>query len=61
VHFTPQKVVETDVYRSFMEKFSPSTRQLMVNETNRFSGYVAAHKLQWQLNLINKDIFPILQ
>jgi ribonuclease Z len=61
VHFTPQCVVETEAYRHFIEKFSPSTRHLMVNETNSFSGYVAAHRLQWQLNLINRDIFPILK
>lgn len=27
----------------------------------RSSGFIAAHRLQWQLNLLDADIFPILK
>lgn len=27
----------------------------------RFSGYVSAHRMQWQLNQVNENIFPVLK
>lgn len=33
----------------------------MVRISFRFSGYLAAHRMQWQLNQLNEQIFPILK
>lgn len=61
LHFSPPEVVENPVYQRFMARFSRGTTQLMLNATNRFSGYLAAHRIQCQLNQISEHIFPMLQ
>lgn len=61
LHFSPAAVVEHPAYRRFMARFGRGTTQLMLNETNRFSGYLAAHRIQCQLNQISEHVFPLLQ
>lgn len=61
IHFTPAHVVEHPRYQRFMGQFGRATTQLMLNETNRFSGYLAAHRIQCQLNQISEHLFPLLQ
>lgn len=61
VHFSPPHIVENPIYQEFIEKFSPSTKHFCLNENNEFSGYVATHRIQWQLNQLDKYIFPILK
>lgn len=61
LHFASADVVATAEYRDFASKFPKATKHLILNETNEFSGYVAAHRIQWQLNLINENVFPILR
>ncbi|KAG4074978.1 hypothetical protein HA402_014557 [Bradysia odoriphaga] len=60
IHFSPQRVIDTPVYQDFMKKFAKSTKHLVLNETNRFSGYVSSHRYQIQLNQLNENVFPIL-
>ncbi|XP_031628749.1 ribonuclease Z, mitochondrial [Contarinia nasturtii] len=61
LHFSPASVVGTDEYKEFVESFPTSTQHLLINEQNTFSGYVAAHRMQWQLNQLNESLFPILK
>lgn len=61
VHFTPQEIVRTKIYQQFMEKFAVSTRHIILNERNEFSGCEASHRIQWQLNQLHPEIFPLLK
>ncbi|XP_050331837.1 ribonuclease Z, mitochondrial [Bactrocera neohumeralis] len=61
VHFTPPEILENNCYRDFMENFTPRTQHLYLNSPhNNFSGYVAAHRIQYQLNQLNTRTFPLL-
>ncbi|KAJ8979969.1 hypothetical protein NQ317_013717 [Molorchus minor] len=60
VHFTPAVIVRHPRYKKWIESFSPSTQHLMLNENNTCMGSEAVHKIQYKLNLLNKDLFPIL-
>lgn len=61
IHFTPQHILETERYENFFKKFPTKTHHFLLNATNNFSGYFAAHRIQWQLNKLNEYIFPILK
>ena len=45
----------------WMEQFSPSTHQLVINESNSCTGSVAVHRIQHKLHLLHQRIFPLLQ
>lgn len=60
VHFGPEKVIRLTKYQEFVEKFSPSTQHLFLNERNHFSGFLSAHRIQWKLNQVNEKMFPLL-
>ncbi|XP_073831185.1 ribonuclease Z [Musca autumnalis] len=61
IHFAPMEVVNNNVYKTFLEKFAPSTQHIFLNASqNTFSGYIAAHRIQYQLNQLNPKVFPIL-
>jgi len=45
----------------WMEQFSPSTHQLIINESNSCMGSVAVHRIQHKLHLLHQGIFPLLQ
>lgn len=61
VHFTPAQMLENNCYRDFMANFTPRTQHLYLNSpNNNFSGYVAAHRIQYQLNQLNARTFPLL-
>lgn len=61
VHFSPAEIVNTEIYDDFMGDFPASTKHLVLNGSNKFSGYTAAHRIQWQLNQIDENIFPLLK
>ncbi|KAI7804020.1 zinc phosphodiesterase ELAC protein 2, partial [Triplophysa rosa] len=61
VHMTPESVLNSDQYKSWLERFPSSTEHLVLNEQNITSHNVRSHKLQTQLNLIHPDIFPQLK
>lgn len=43
-----------------MSKFPETTTHLVANGTKSFTGYVAAHRIQFQLNQLEPQIFPVL-
>uniref|UniRef100_A0A673HV94 Zinc phosphodiesterase ELAC protein 2 n=1 Tax=Sinocyclocheilus rhinocerous TaxID=307959 RepID=A0A673HV94_9TELE len=61
VHMTPESVLDTDPYKSWMERFPSSTEHLVMNEQTFTPHNTRSHKLQTQLNLIHPEIFPPLK
>lgn len=47
-------------YREWVDKFSPSTQHLVLNDANSCMGSAAVHRIQYKLNLLHDDIFPLL-
>lgn len=47
-------------YQEWIENFSPSTQHLVLNDANTCMGSVAVHRIQYQLNLLSSEIFPLL-
>lgn len=60
LHFGPERIVQLAKYQEFVEKFSPSTQHLYLNDRNSCSGYLSAHRIQWKLNQIDEGLFPVL-
>ncbi|XP_075230593.1 ribonuclease Z [Lycorma delicatula] len=60
VHFTPPNILHNSRYKHWMEKFPPSTQHLIINEDNSCMGSVAVHRIQYKLNLLHPEIFPLL-
>lgn len=61
IHFCNEDMMENATYKAWMEKFSPSTKHLFVNERNEFTGYFASHRIQRQLNELDENVFPMLK
>lgn len=61
VHFTALELMQTPRYKKFIDKFSPSTKHIALNAINSFSGYVASHRIQYHLNQLDEQIFPLLK
>ncbi|XP_064542310.1 ribonuclease Z, mitochondrial isoform X1 [Drosophila montana] len=62
VHFSPPELTANAQYSSFMgANFSPGTQHIYLNSPqNPFSGYAAAHRIQYQLHQLAPRIFPLL-
>ncbi|XP_048520039.1 ribonuclease Z, mitochondrial isoform X2 [Dendroctonus ponderosae] len=60
VHFTPKDVMELPLYKRWMEDFTPSTQHIQVNDSNSCMGSTAVHRIQYKLNLLSPDFFPLL-
>ncbi|XP_015212199.2 zinc phosphodiesterase ELAC protein 2 [Lepisosteus oculatus] len=61
VHITPESVLDTDTYKTWMERFGPTTEHLILNEQVNTVHNIRSHKIQTQLNLIHPEIFPTLK
>ncbi|KAJ8922916.1 hypothetical protein NQ315_001458 [Exocentrus adspersus] len=61
VHFSPVEVVHHPRYKKWIENFSPSTQHLILNELNSCMGSEAVHRIQYKLNLLSKEFFPLLR
>ncbi|XP_067914079.1 zinc phosphodiesterase ELAC protein 2 [Heterodontus francisci] len=61
VHMAPEPVLANNVYKSWMERFGPTTEHLVLNEHNQTVHNLRSHKIQTQLNLIHPEIFPLLE
>ncbi|XP_030646076.1 zinc phosphodiesterase ELAC protein 2 isoform X2 [Chanos chanos] len=61
VHMTPESVLKTEGYKSWIEKFPPSTEHLILNEQVCTVHNARSQKIQTQLNLIHPEIFPELK
>ncbi|KAH8370786.1 hypothetical protein KR093_004966 [Drosophila rubida] len=62
VHFSPPAMTEHAEYRQFMaDNFSRCTEHIYLNSpSNGFSGYAAAHRIQYQLHQLAPLVFPLL-
>ncbi|XP_045128370.1 ribonuclease Z, mitochondrial-like isoform X1 [Portunus trituberculatus] len=60
VHFTPQEVVANPRYQEWMARFSPSTSHVIINDANSCMGSEAVHRIQYKLNHLNDNLFPLL-
>lgn len=47
-------------YREWIDKFSPSTQHIVLNNRNRCMGSTAVHRIQYKLNMLHTDMFPLL-
>ncbi|KAM8845937.1 zinc phosphodiesterase ELAC protein 2 [Spinachia spinachia] len=61
VHMAPESVLSTDQYKRWMQRFPPTTQHLIMNEQVGAVHNVSSHKIQAQLNMIHRDIFPELK
>ncbi|XP_056871053.1 zinc phosphodiesterase ELAC protein 2 isoform X2 [Takifugu flavidus] len=60
VHVAPERVLNTDQYKTWMERFPSRTEHLILNEHVCTAHNVRSHKIQAQLNMIHSEIFPQL-
>jgi len=60
IHFTSQSVMDKRRYIDWMNKFSPNTRHIVVNEENECMGSEAIHRHQHKLHILHSNIFPFL-
>ncbi|XP_042858689.1 ribonuclease Z, mitochondrial-like [Penaeus japonicus] len=61
VHFTPSHVMASPRYQEWMSRFSPSTNHIIANDASSCMGSEAVHRLQYKLNHLSDDLFPLLQ
>ncbi|XP_026683281.1 ribonuclease Z, mitochondrial [Diaphorina citri] len=59
-HFSPHHIMSHPRYKEFMSKFPSTTQHLVLNESNECQGSTAVHKIQCKLNILDKEIFPML-
>lgn len=43
-----------------MNKFLPSTKHLIINDTNTCMGSASVHRIQYKLNMVHTEVFPLL-
>lgn len=60
VHFTPSRIYRDVRYKQWMERFSPSTNHLVLNDSNTCLGSSSVHRIQYKLNLLSEELFPLL-
>ncbi|XP_044758744.1 ribonuclease Z, mitochondrial isoform X2 [Coccinella septempunctata] len=60
IHFTSKEIMEDSRYESWMESFLPSAKHVIINETNTCMGSAAVHRVQYKLNIVHPEIFPLL-
>ncbi|XP_077300737.1 ribonuclease Z [Arctopsyche grandis] len=58
VHFTPDDILKTEKYQSFMDSFSASTNHLLINEGNECFNSIAIQRVQEKLHLLDDEMFP---
>lgn len=61
VHFTPSSVMQHAKYQDWMQRFSPSTHHLLVNDACSGCSTLAVHRIQHKLHLLHSDVFPLLK
>ncbi|TRY95749.1 hypothetical protein DNTS_022143 [Danionella cerebrum] len=61
VHMTPESVLTSQEYQSWMKRFPSSTEHLVMNEHSCGPLMTKSHKLQTQLHFIHPKIFPKIQ
>lgn len=48
-------------YQSWMKLFPPETYHLLLNNENKCLGSTAIHRIQYKLNMLDEDIYPLLK
>ncbi|CAI6346770.1 unnamed protein product [Macrosiphum euphorbiae] len=61
VHFTPQDVRNDPRYQSWMKLFPSETYHLLLNNENKCLGSTAIHRIQYKLNMLDENIYPLLK
>ncbi|XP_015363613.1 PREDICTED: ribonuclease Z, mitochondrial isoform X1 [Diuraphis noxia] len=61
VHFTPQDVRNDQRYQSWMKLFPSETYHLLLNNENKCLGSTAIHRIQYKLNMLDENIYPLLK
>ncbi|XP_076274808.1 ribonuclease Z isoform X1 [Rhynchophorus ferrugineus] len=60
VHFTPTEILKLPKYQRWMDDFILSTEHILVNEANLCLGSIAVHRIQYKLNMLSPNLFPLL-
>ena len=60
IHFSPPAVMDDPIFRSWRGGLPGGVRHVVLNEAGRGHGSEAVHRLQYQLNTIDADLFPLL-
>lgn len=47
-------------YQKWIDRFSPSTNHLVLNDSNTCMGSSSVHRVQYKLNLLSEELFPLL-
>lgn len=48
-------------YQSWMKLFPSETYHLLLNNENKCLGSTAIHRIQYKLNMLDENIFPLLK
>ncbi|XP_022080535.1 zinc phosphodiesterase ELAC protein 2-like [Acanthaster planci] len=60
MHMCPENVTNDARYQSWMQRFGPTTEHVIFNHSCHSVTHEASRRIQAKLNLIHKDIFPLL-
>ncbi|XP_038069577.1 zinc phosphodiesterase ELAC protein 2-like [Patiria miniata] len=60
LHMCPENVINDARYHGWMQRFGPTTEHLIFNPTCHSVTHAASRRIQAKLNLIHKDVFPLL-
>lgn len=47
-------------YKEWIDRFSPSTHHMVLNEANTCMGSISVHRIQHKLNALSEKMFPLL-
>lgn len=61
IHFTPASIMQNERYQRWMKKFPKSTLHVNANDSNKCLGLVGCHEMQYKLNLLDSNVFPLLK
>ncbi|KAF0298693.1 Ribonuclease Z, mitochondrial [Amphibalanus amphitrite] len=60
VHFSPPAVMDESIFRTWRGGLPAAVRHIVLNVESHGHGSEAVHRLQYQLNTIDSDLFPLL-
>lgn len=60
IHYCPNDVLQDERYISWMKRFPSDCKHIVMNYSNSSVNFLALHRMQTQLNLLDPQIFPRL-
>ena len=60
VHFTEASIINNPKYQEWINRFPTQTKHVFINKENKSLGSVGVKRLQYKLNMLHSDIFPLL-